>query len=75
MNAYDLKLDFETSVEIAEIAYKEGKRMKAAYWIGQATVYAVMYETTDFGFEPLPLDTNFKVYKTWVQLRAICQES
>lgn len=64
---FDLKEEFVTAVDIAEVAYKEGNHTKAAYWIGQATVYAHLYgESTD---EPLKDEVGFKHYRTWVLLR------
>lgn len=63
----DLKDEFVLTVDIAEIAYKEGNYTKAAYWIGQATVYANIYgESTN---EPLMGDVGVDYYKKWTVMR------
>lgn len=64
---HDLKEEFVTAIDIAEVAYEEGNHTKAAYWIGQATVYAHIYgESTD---EPLKDVAGFNYYKKWVLMR------
>jgi hypothetical protein len=74
MNEYEMKEEFKTAVEIAEVACKEGNRTRAAYWIGQATVYANLYtecENTSY-MMPLP-EMCEKHFNTWVQLRSLYQ--
>ena len=71
---YEVKEEFKTAVEIAEVAFDEGKHMKAAYWIGQATVYAELHQNATPGYDYTPLqDVAPKHYEKWVWLRWIYQ--
>lgn len=67
---YDLKEEFVTSIDIAEVAFKEGNHIKAAYWIGQATVCAHIYgETANESDLPFKDNVGFNYYKKWALMR------
>lgn len=75
MSEYEMKEEFKTAVEIAEVACKEGNHTRAAYWIGQATVYANLYDTEceNTSYMMSLSEMCEKHFKTWVQLRSLYQ--
>ena len=62
--------NFIEAVEIAEVAFAEGKPLKAAYWIGQATVYADQASPEEWAV--IRKDYS-KVYSKWRGFRSMCQ--
>ena len=63
--------EFIEDIQIANNAMKEGKTLKAAYWVGRATELADRFDDGDHSDL---LEYSVDIYSLWVRLRMMCQQ-